>query len=131
MPIILAEVLGTEEKLDGRTDPVYFEVDAGRDATRFSLAETDYHSHSQGVRYGDLTYHRNRASVRPLTPLALYDLRTDPGEQTNIVWERPALALFLDSLIKKRAAGSRTRVELTEEETEKLRQDLRSLQYLR
>ena len=111
--------------------PIFFSVEAGRQARLASQASANYLVKAEGVRLGPFVYQRASSALRPLPAEALFDLRDDPQESNNRLWDQPARALFLRSLLSGRPQGRQAQADLSPREQRELDETLRSLQYLR
>jgi arylsulfatase A-like enzyme len=139
-PTILATTVGGEPIQPGATtlkqktaqspsEPIFFGADVGQDAVLVRQGERNYRVHSEGVRLGGWVMARYFSSTRKSGPLSLYDLESDPKELQDLLWEHPALSLYLESLLRRQRTATGT-VKIPREEEAELRQILESLQYL-
>ena len=138
-PTILAESLGSsslragmvtlDQKTSNKNAPVFFGTDVGRDALLLDQGDRTYHILSEGVRETDVVLTHYKASARKIDPLALYNLTDDPGERKSLLWDRPALVLYLQSLLRQQSTEPQT-VKVPQVEREEVRDILKGLQYL-
>lgn len=75
--------------------PLFSSADVGRQATAMLQGPDNYRVKAQAVHWGDYSYAETTSSVRPSEPAFLYNEKTDPLEQSNLLWKQPALALYL------------------------------------
>lgn len=111
--------------------PAYFSLMAGRDAARFGQSEDPRYIEMRGMRQDRWVYHQAVACNpgQELEPEALYDLQSDPRETNNQALQEVGEALFLridlESMLRGPVLPTNKAVK------EQLRENLRSLQYLR
>ena len=109
---------------------VYTSIEAGRTAVAAGQTENNYLEHLEGLRLGNIMLATTRASTAFSAPRALYDLAGDPGEKTDLYWERPVTALHLEALMKRHQASIGSSKPTERVEPEKVRNILEGLQYL-
>lgn len=137
VPTILETALGSqalEESMRTLQEPapypIFYGADVGRDATLVNQGERDYHVSVEGVRLEEMALARYYSSTRQFGPLVLYNLQTDPQERNNLLWQQPALSLYLSSLLKGNQPPQESS-KVGEAREQELREILRSLQYLK
>lgn len=125
------EGLPLSDSTDGDNKPIYFSVDVGRDAVVTGQGTEPFLVSARGLRLGNFTYQENLASLRLCPPRALFDLANDPQETKNLVWSRPALALYCHGLLAQMQKPGDQATTLSREEQKALLKTLKSLQYVK
>lgn len=88
----------------GRRDmaiPAFFQADVGEDGRVLGIDSEGLSTKARGVVWRGLKFTRTQAAVAPTQSKSLVD-RAAPGE--NLLFSRPATALYLETLVNKQAS---------------------------
>jgi arylsulfatase A-like enzyme len=107
-------------------------VHTGRGAVPMAQASHPYLLQAEGLRLGKYQLVRAEAQLmNRLEPLALYDLESDPGQHTNLAFERPVTRAHLLRLTRTLLGRIIPSTSTPTADPTAVQDSLRGLQYLR